>query len=115
MKKTYKSFGESVDELRVEHEYSYDRLALAIGMTSSHLYSLINRRIASAPEDKILIKIAKFFNLEPEYFFEYRLRKMIKFVQENKEFLDHCEKELPKWLKKESQESDEGQDSNKTG
>ena len=101
MRKTYKDFGAALDELRVEQDLSYDRLSLQINMTASYLYSIINRRIASAPKDAIIEKIAKFFSVEPEYFFEYRLRKMIAFVEDNREFLDHCEKERTKWTKKE--------------
>ena len=99
MKKTYKSFGEALDELRVEAELSYDRLSLKVGITQSYLYYIINRRADTAPNNKIIEKIAKFFGLEPEYFFEFRLRKMIDFVNDNREFLDHCEKESRKFKK----------------
>ena len=70
MKKTYKNFGEAVDELRVQADLSYDRMALKINMTSSYLYSIINRRLAEGPKDDIIIKIAEFFNLKPEYFYK---------------------------------------------
>ncbi|MHB8276341.1 MAG: helix-turn-helix domain-containing protein [Candidatus Humimicrobiaceae bacterium] len=104
MKKTYKCFGEALDILRVENDLSYDRLSLKLGIANSYVYHMINRRTKSAPSDEILTKIANFFGLEPEYFFEYRIRKMIKFIEENKEFLDHCEKEKSRWLKKELEE-----------
>ncbi len=99
MKKTYKSFGEALDELRVEAELSYDRLSLKVGITQSYLYYIINRRANSAPNNKIIEKVAKFFGVEPDYFFEYRLRKMIDYVNDNREFLDHCEKESKKFKK----------------
>ena len=104
MKTTYKSFGEALDILRVENDLSYDRLALKLGIANSYVYHMINRRTKSAPSDEILTKVANFFGLEPEYFFEFRLRKMLAFIEDNREFLDHCEKEKSKWSKKEALE-----------
>lgn len=103
-KLTYKNFGEALDNLRIEKDLSYDRLGLSIGMTSSYLYSIINRRIASAPKDKIIEKISSFFHLEPEYFFEYRLRKHIENLEKNPQLLDKCEELLQKPKKDKSTE-----------
>jgi transcriptional regulator with XRE-family HTH domain len=99
MKRTYKSFGEALDVLRIEHDLSYDRLSLALGIANSYVYHMINRRTKNAPSDAIIQKIADYFHLEPSYFYEYRLRKMLEFVDTNREFLDHCEKETKKWSK----------------
>ena len=74
MKKTYKDFGEALDILRVEGDWSYDRLSLKLGIANSYVYHMINRRTKSAPKDEIIKKVAAFFRLEPEYFYEYRLR-----------------------------------------
>lgn len=116
MRKTNKDFGAALDELRIENDLSYDRLSLQIGMTASYLYSIINRRIASAPKDEVIKKIADYFGVSPEYFFEYRLRKFIKFVEDNRDYLDHCEKEKNKWLnKKEAQETEFKQATPKAG
>jgi len=102
MKKTYKTFGEAVDELRVEAELSYDRFSLAVGIANSYLYYIINRRHKTAPKNDIIKKIAIFFHLEPEYFFEYRLRKHIEFLEKNPKLLDKCEELLKNPNKKNS-------------
>lgn len=96
MKKTYKYFGEAVDELRVEAGLSYDRFSLAVQIANSYLYNIINRRHKNAPKDEVIKKIATFFHLEPEYFFEYRLRKHFEILDKNPELLDHCEELLNK-------------------
>lgn len=106
MKVTYKNFGEALDELRVDNDYSYDRLALALGIANSYVYHMINKRMKSAPSDEIIKKIANFFHLEPEYFYEYRLRKMLELVDKNRQYLDHCQKEFDKWYKKERQKTE---------
>lgn len=99
MKKTYKNFGEALDVLRVEAGLSYERLSLKLGIANSYVYNMINRRTKSAPSNEIIEKIAGLFHIEPTYFYEYRLRKMLEFVDDNREFLDHCEKEAKKWSK----------------
>jgi transcriptional regulator with XRE-family HTH domain len=96
VKKTYKDFGEALDILRVEHDLSYDRLSLALGIANSYVYHMINRRTKNAPSDDIIKKVADYFNLEPEYFYEYRLRKHLEMLDKDREFLDHCEKESRK-------------------
>jgi len=99
MKKTYKNFGEALDVLRVEAELSYERMSLKLGIANSYVYNMINRRTKSAPSNEMIKKIAMLFHVPPEYFYEYRLRKMLEFVDDNREFLDYCEKEAKKWSK----------------
>ena len=96
MKKTYKTFGEAVDELRVDAGLSYDRFSLNVGIANSYLYHIINRRQKTAPKDDIIRKIATFFKLEPEYFFEYRLRKFVERIEKNPKLLDDCEEIIQK-------------------
>jgi transcriptional regulator with XRE-family HTH domain len=96
MKKTYKYFGEAVDELRVEAGLSYDRFSLAVRIANSYLYNIINRRHKSAPKNEVIEKIATFFHLEPEYFFEYRLRKHLEILDKNPELLDKIDEFLKK-------------------
>ena len=114
MKVTYKDFGEALDELRVEHDYSYDRLALKLGIANSYVYHIINRRMKTLPSNELVEKIAKFFNLEPEYFYEYRLRKMLELVDKNREYLDYCQKEFDKWSKKERQKTENKSEQDKS-
>ena len=99
MKKTYKNFGEALDALRVEADLSYERLSMKLGIANSYVYNMINRRTKSAPSNEMIEKIAALFNILPTYFYEYRLRKMLEFVDDNREFLDYCEKESKKWSK----------------
>lgn len=99
MKKTYKNFGEALDVLRVEADLSYERLSLKLGIANSYVYNMINRRTKSAPGNEIIEKISALFHIEPTYFYEYRLRKMLEFLDDNREFLDYCEKEAKKWSK----------------
>ena len=96
MKKTYKFFGQAVDDLRIESNLSYDRFSLAVQIANSYLYYIINRRHKTAPKDEIIKKIATFFHLEPEYFFEYRLRKHNEYLEKNPKLLDKCEELLQK-------------------
>ena len=96
MDRTYKDFGEALDILRVEHKLSYDRLSLALGIANSYVYHMINRRTKNAPSDEIIQKIAAYFHLEPEYFYEYRLRRFLEVIDNNREKLDLCEKEFRK-------------------
>lgn len=114
MRKTYKDFGEALDELRVESDLSYEQFSIQINdvikpkksITTSNIYAIINRRNASAPDNKMIEELAQFFNIKPEYFYEYRLRKLLEFINDNREFLDYCNKEQSKWLKKETQEAE---------
>lgn len=86
--KTYDDFGEAVDKLRVNADLSYDRMALEIGIPHSYLYNMINKRRISPPKDKIIKKIADFFHVRPEYFYEWRKKRFLEFVNENRKFLD---------------------------
>jgi len=90
MNRTYKNFGDATDELRMKAGLSYDRMSLEIGIAQSYLYHIINRRKASAPKDEIIKKISEFFHITPYFFYEYRLRRLLDFIDKNREFLDHC-------------------------
>ena len=41
-----------------------------------------------APKDEFIERIAVVFGVEPDYFFEYRLRRLTEFIRENRDFLD---------------------------
>jgi transcriptional regulator with XRE-family HTH domain len=99
-KKTYKDFGDAVDELRIKADLSYDRMALGVDIAQSYLYHIINRRKASAPKDDIIKKIAEFFHVPPSYFYEYRLRRLLDFLNNNREYLDHCLRQAKRLDKK---------------
>jgi len=99
-KKTYRDFGDAVDELRMKADLSYDRMALGVDIAQSYLYHIINRRKASAPKDDIIKKIADFFHVPPSYFYEYRLRRFLDFLNNNREMLDHCLRQAKRTQKK---------------
>ncbi len=46
-----------------------------------------------------LKKIADFFHITPEYFYEYRLKKLLDYIDNNREFLDHCLRQSKKYNK----------------
>lgn len=122
MIKTYKDFGPALDELRANDELSYQefadmlnsKLKLKKKLKKGNIYAMINRRKASAPDNRIIEYFAEFFGIMPEYFYEYRLRKMLDLVDKNREYLDYCQKEFDKWLKKERQKTESKSDSEKT-
>jgi transcriptional regulator with XRE-family HTH domain len=99
MKKTYKDFGEAMDILRVEKGVSFDTMSFKLGLAQSYLWGIANRRKANMPKDELIIKIAGYFDIDPSYFYEWRLKRMLEFLDSNREFLDHCEKEARKYKK----------------
>jgi transcriptional regulator with XRE-family HTH domain len=104
IKKTYLDFGEAMDELRKKSGVSFDTMSFKLGIAQSYLWGLANRRKANLPKDDLMIKIANYFHITPEYFFEWRLKRMLENINKEREFLDHCEKEFNKWIKKETLE-----------
>jgi len=98
-KKTYKSFGDAIDELRMGAGLSYDRLSLEVGIAQSYLYHIVNRRKASAPKNEIIKSLADFFHVDPGYFYEYRLRQLLEFIDQNREFVDYCLRQSKKFNK----------------
>jgi len=122
MIKTYKDFGEALDELRANEELSYEQFSIMLNekvkprknITTSNIYAIINRRNASAPSNTLIEYFAEFFGIMPEYFYEYRLRKMLELVDKNREYLDYCQKEFNKWSKKERQKTENKSEQDKS-
>lgn len=104
--KTYKDFGEAIEELRQNSRISYDTIAFGMQRAQSYVYGICTRRVRRLPEYEQIKEFADFFHVEPEYFYEYRLRRMLDFIDKNREFLDHCEREKNKWLKREELKPD---------
>lgn len=100
MDKTYKDFGEAVEALRQERRMSYDTVAFGIQHPQSYVYGICTRRKRNLPNYEQMKEFADFFHVEPEYFYEWRLKKMLEFVNNNREFLDHCQQESKKYIKK---------------
>lgn len=97
IKKSYKDFGETIEELRQNARISYDTIAFGIRRAQSYVYGICTRRKRLLPTDYQVKEFADFFHVIPEYFYEYRLKKMLEYVDKDRAFLDHCEKELKKY------------------
>ena len=89
-KKTYLDFGVAMDELRKKAGVSFDTMSFKIGIAQSYLWGLANRRKANMPKEELIEKIADYFQLSPSYFYEWRLRKFLDYIDNNREYLDHC-------------------------
>jgi transcriptional regulator with XRE-family HTH domain len=91
--KTYKDFSDALYELKkINGDISYGRIAQKTGILEATINALANRRRANAPDDDVIQKIADCFNVTADYFYEWRLKKFLEFVDKNRDFLDHCEK-----------------------
>ncbi len=98
--RTYKDFGDALYELKKKnYDISYSRIAKKTGLFESTVNALINRRRATSPDDEIIKKMADCFNVAPEYFYEWRLKRFLELVDTNRELLDNCEKEARKFGK----------------
>lgn len=97
--KTYLDFGEALEELRQNARVSYDTIAFKILHPQSYVYGLCTKRKRTMPRDEQFKEFADFFHVTGEYFYEWRLKKILEFVDKNREFLDHCEKEMKKYKK----------------
>jgi len=116
-KKTYDDFGVAIEKLRNKADISYDTIAFGIQRAQSYVYGICNRRTRNLPKDKIMKEFAEFFHVEPEYFYEWRLKRVLEFVNENREFVDHVERQAKKYKKSSTtsdvqKESPESEDEN---
>lgn len=100
MDKTYKDFGEAVEALRQERRISYDTVAFGIRHPQSYVYGICTRRKRTLPTYEQMQEFADFFQVQPDYFYEWRLKKMLEFIDKNREFLDIVERESKKYIKK---------------
>lgn len=125
--KTYKDFSEAFYELKKKnYDISYGRISQKTGILEATINALANRRRANPPDDEVMRKIAECFNLTPDYFYEWRLKKFLSFLNENREFLDTCIKMARSYntkankefktesLKKEIESSEKGTNSSKS-
>jgi len=72
---TNKDFGDALKELIGMKSWSYKQLADRASISKGYISQLINKEVFP-PKNKFIVKIAKAFNIEPEYFKEYRQRKL---------------------------------------
>ena len=102
-KYTNEDFADALLELKEQSGLSYMQIAIKSELSDTYLVNIVKRKNL-APKDENIEKIAKALGVEPEYFFEYRLRRLVDFINENRkylnEFLDHVEIKEKKIQKK---------------
>ena len=70
-----KDFGDALLGLKQESGLSYKQIALKAELSDAYLVKLV-KKDNLPPKDKNIIKIAKAFVIKPEYFKEYRNRRL---------------------------------------
>ena len=88
-----KDFAEALFDLKGNARLSYGQIADKCGLSDAYLVNIVNRKNL-APNSKNIKKIAKALKVEPEYFYEFRLRKLINILDSNRKYLDPVLKEL---------------------
>lgn len=102
IEKSYESFQDDFLKLKEKFpDISYGKIARELDVSDAYAYNLPNRRRASFVSMDMIEKIAKIFQVKPEYFYEYRLQKLLKYIDKDRKFLDTCEYQIRK-RKKES-------------
>ena len=72
---TNKDFNIALKGLLDEKKWSYNQLSYRCELSGQYLNQLVNKK-SLPPKDENIRKIAKAFNLAPEYFKEYRNRRL---------------------------------------
>jgi transcriptional regulator with XRE-family HTH domain len=72
---TDKDFSDALKELMDKKKWSYNKLSYRCELSGQYLHQLVNKK-SLPPKDENIRKIAGAFNLEPEYFKEYRNRRL---------------------------------------
>ena len=85
---TIKDFYLAFKDLKEKLNLSLGQIAIKTGLSKSFLSDIMNNKVLP-PKDEFIEKIAKALGVEPDYFFEYRLRRLNDFINENRDFLDH--------------------------
>jgi len=96
---TDKSFYIAFKDLKKKLNLSLGQIAIKTGLSKSFLSDIANNKVLP-PKDEYIEKIAKALKVEPEYFFEYRKRRLFEFCGENREFLNICLEQSKKYKKR---------------
>jgi len=106
--KSYKDFGDAFLELKeMFPSISYGKIARELDITDSYAWNLPNRRRKAPIPKKYFVLLAKVFRIKPEYFYEYRLRKVLDYINSNRKFLDVIERAMRKYKAEKVVEDDE--------
>ncbi len=89
-KKSYEDFANAFYQLKKDNgDISYGKISLATNILEATINALANRRRANPPTKEVLKKIADFFHVTPDFFYEYRLKKLLDYIDNNREFLEY--------------------------
>ena len=86
---TDKSFHIAFKDLKEKLNLSLGQISIQTGISKSFLSDIANNKVLP-PKDRFIEKIARALGVDPEYFFEYRHRRLNDFINENRDFLDCC-------------------------
>ncbi len=106
-KKTYEDFGIILEKLKNESGSAYERMGIEINMNPSTLQRMAKTRAVKLPDYNVMEKVAKYFHLVPHFFYEYRLRRLLDFIDKDRKFLDHCLRQAKRITKKISDKPEE--------
>jgi transcriptional regulator with XRE-family HTH domain len=85
---TEKDFYLAFRDLKEKQKLSLGQIAIKTGLSKSFLSDIMNNKVLP-PKDGFIEKIAKAFSVDPDYFFEYRLRRLNDFINKNRNFLGY--------------------------
>ena len=84
---TIEDFGDALIGLISEKKFTYGQVGSMSKLSATYIFDIAKKKV-QPPKDENLIKIAKTLGVKPEYFFEYRLRRLINLISDNREYLD---------------------------
>lgn len=85
--RTNENFHIAFKDLKEKLNLSLGHIAIKTGLSKSFLSDIMNNKVLP-PKDEFIERIALVLEVEPDYFFEYRLRRLTEFIRENRDFLD---------------------------
>lgn len=86
---TTKDFHTAFKELKEKQKLSLGQIAIKTGLSKSFLSDIMNNKVLP-PKDEFIEKIARAFGVDPDHFFEYRIRRLTDFIYKNRDFLGEC-------------------------
>ena len=97
--RTDENFCVAFKDLKGKLNLSLGQIAIKTGLSKSFLSDIMNNKVLP-PKDEFIEKIARALGVKPDYFFEYRLRRLTDFINENRDFLDDFINKKLKYPKK---------------
>ena len=93
-----KDFYLAFKDLKKKLNLSLGQISIKTGLSKSFLSDISNNKVLP-PKDEFIEKISKAFSVKPEYFFEYRKRRMSEFFDKNRGFLNNCFRQSKEYKK----------------